>query len=116
MRASVLTLGLVLTTTPALAQAVIAPCDAQKHVGEKVTVEGPVSDVLPAPSGRVTFIDMGGRYPNNCFSGVIFADDVGKFPNVNALDGKTVDITGAVRLYQGRAEIILNDPAQVKAK
>jgi DNA/RNA endonuclease YhcR with UshA esterase domain len=62
------------------------------------------------------FIDMGGHYPNNVFAGVIFIDDAGKFPGVDSLDGKVVDITGTIKFYQGRTEIILNDPAQIKAK
>jgi DNA/RNA endonuclease YhcR with UshA esterase domain len=41
---------------------------------------------------------------------------VTKFSNVDALNGKTVDITGPVRLHNGRPEIILNDPGQIKAK
>jgi DNA/RNA endonuclease YhcR with UshA esterase domain len=49
-------------------------------------------------------------------NGVIFSDDANKFPDVDSLDGKTVDITGMVKPYQGRPEIILNDPAQIKAK
>ncbi|MGD0316398.1 MAG: hypothetical protein ABSB37_10685 [Xanthobacteraceae bacterium] len=39
-----------------------------------------------------------------------------KFSNVDALNGKTVDVTGPVRLHNGRPEIILNDPGQIKAK
>ena len=94
----------------------IAAADAKAHVGQTVTVEGVVSEVHTAASGRATFIDIGGRYPNNTFTAVIFSRDVTKFSNVDALDGKTVDITGPVRLHNGRPEIILNDPGQIKAK
>ena len=66
--------------------------------------------------GRATFIDFGGRYPNNTFTAVIFSRDVTKFSNVDALNGKTVDVTGPVRLHNGKPEIILNDPGQIKAK
>ncbi len=114
MRAIVLALGLALTATAALAQT-IPPTDAKAHVGQTVTVEGTVSDVHTGRSG-VTFIEMGGRYPNNVFTAVIFAGDASKFPNVDALSGKTVDITGPVRLYRGQPEIILNDAAQIKVK
>ncbi len=114
MRAIVLALGLALTATAALAQT-IPPTDAKAHVGQTVTVEGTVSDVHTGRSG-VTFIEMGGRYPNNVFTAVIFAGDASKFPNVDSLDGKTVAITGPVRLYRGQPEIILNDAAQIKAK
>ncbi len=115
MRAVVLVLGLALTAAPALAET-IAPNEAQGHVGQTVTVEGVVSEVHTAASGRATFIDMGGRYPNNSFTVVIFSGNASKFPNLDALIGKTVDVTGSIRLHNGRPEIILNDPGQIEAK
>jgi len=114
MRTLVLALGFVLTTLPALAET-IAPADASAHIGQTVTVEGTVSDVYTSRSG-VTFIDIGGRYPNNTFSGVVFSGDAGKFPDVKSLNGKTIDITGPVRLYRGKPEIVLNAPEQIVSK
>jgi len=93
----------------------VTPADAKAHVGQTVTVEGIVGDVHTVGTG-VTFIDMGGSYPNNAFTAVIFAADAAKFPNVSALNGKTVAITGPVQLYKGTPEILLNDAAQLKAK
>jgi len=114
--AFLLGLGFALAAAPALAQTqMIVAADAKGHVGQTVTVEGVVSEVHTAASGRATFIDIGGRYPNNTFTAVIFSRDVTKFSNVDALDGKTVDITGPVRLHN-EPEIILNDPGQIKAK
>jgi DNA/RNA endonuclease YhcR with UshA esterase domain len=113
--ALVLAAALALTAAPALAQTV-APADARAHVGQTVTVEGTVDQVHTARRSGVTFLDLGGRYPNQAFTGVIFKDDAGKFPEVHALEGKTVDITGKVRLYKGRPEIILRDAGQLKAK
>jgi OB-fold nucleic acid binding domain len=116
MRALILALVLVLVTAPALALTVIPPEDCPKHVGETVTIEGTVSEVHHAASGRATFIDMGGRYPNNTFAAVIFKDDADRFPNVDTLTGKVIDITGRVKDYKGGCEIIVNDPAQINAK
>jgi DNA/RNA endonuclease YhcR with UshA esterase domain len=113
--AFVLVPGLMLAAASAQAET-IAPSEAPNHAGQNVTVEGAVSDVDHAASGRATFIDMGGHYPNNPFAAVIFKDDADKFPDVDTLNGKTIDVTGLIRLYQGRAEIILNDPAQIKSK
>ena len=115
LRALVLILGFVLAATPAAAET-IKPADARAHVGQTVTVEGVVSEVHVASGSGMTFIDMGGRYPDNAFAAVIFRDDAGKFPNVAALNGKTVDITGAVKLFKGKAEIILKDAAQLKRR
>ena len=97
-------------------ETIIAAADAPKHVGETVTVEGTVSAVHTDSRSGITFIDMGGRYPDQAFTGVIFKDDAGKFPNVESLTGKVVDMTGPVHDYKGRPETVLNDPAQLKTK
>ena len=116
MRAPVFALLLVLAAASAKAQTVVAAADAPKHVGETVTVEGTVSAVHTDSRSGVTFIDMGGRFPDQAFTGVVFKADAGKFPNVESLTGKVVDITGPVHAYKGKPETILNDPAQLKAK
>jgi DNA/RNA endonuclease YhcR with UshA esterase domain len=116
MRALVLALELVLAAAPALAQTVIPPEDCPKNVGKTVTVEGAVSEVHIDPRSGVTFIDMGGRFPNEAFTGVIFKDDASRFPDVDTLTGKVIDITGRAKDYKGRCEIIVNDAAQLKVK
>jgi DNA/RNA endonuclease YhcR with UshA esterase domain len=116
MRALAFALVLTLAAWSAHAQSVIAAADAPKHVGETVTVEGTVSAVHTDSGSGVTFIDMGGRYPDQVFTGVVFKDDASKFPNVESLTGKVVDITGRVHDYKGRPETILNDAAQLKVK
>jgi DNA/RNA endonuclease YhcR with UshA esterase domain len=115
MRTVILALSFT-ATTAAMAQAqTIAAIDAKARVGQTVTVEGTVSDVHFGRSGAA-FIDVGGRFPDNALTAVIFVDDIGKFPGVKALAGKSVDISGPVQLYQGRPEIILKSAEQLKAK
>ena len=106
---------LAFVASPALA-ATIAPKDAPAHVGQTVTVEGVVSEVFTSRRSNTTFLDMGGRYPDNVFTAVIFSSDAGKFPNVHALEGKTVDVTGPVRLYRGKPEIILHAADQIRSR
>jgi DNA/RNA endonuclease YhcR with UshA esterase domain len=115
MRTLILALVFVVAALLAAQAQTISPADVKTHVGQTVTVEAAVSDVHTGRSG-VTFIDIGGRYPDNEFAAVIFSGDAAKFPDVNALDGKTVAISGAVSLYQGRPEIILKSADQLKAK
>jgi len=119
MRTLFVAVGFGLLTTlpvahPARAQT-IGPAETKAHVGQPVTVEAAISDVHTVSSG-VTFIDMGGRYPDNDFVAVIFADDAAKFPNASALEGKTVTISGPVQLYQGKPEIVLKSANQLKSK
>jgi len=101
----------LLTATAALAET-ISVTDVGTHVGQTVTVEGVVSGVYTARSG-VTFIDMGGPYPNNLFAGVIFKGDAVTVGDVSGLRGKTVDLTGTIKLYKGKPEIILKSPDQI---
>ena len=114
MKTLVLALGFVIVTAPAFAQS-IAPADAKAQVGKTVTVEGMVDNVHTTAAGN-TYIDMGGHYPNNTFAAVIFSKDTSKFANVTALKGKTVDITGPVKLYKDKPEIILKSADQLKPK
>lgn len=107
--------ALTAPASPAAAQTV-APGDAASHVGEMVTIKGTVDAVYTARRSGVTFIDMGGRYPNNAFAGVIFPEDAGTFPAIGSLRGRMVSITGRVRLYRSKPEIILREAGQLKAE
>jgi len=93
----------------------ITPETAASHVGENATIKGVVAEVYTSRAG-VTLLDMGGRYPDNPFAAVIFPDDAGKFPEVGSLSGKLVEVTGPVRLYNGKPEVILRRPDQIKAE
>jgi DNA/RNA endonuclease YhcR with UshA esterase domain len=115
MKALVL-VSLLSLAAPAAVAATIGPTDAAAHKGETVTVEGIVSDVFRDPHSGTTFIDMGGTYPDSAFTAVIFSDDAGTFPSVQALSGKTVDITGLVRLHKNKPEIVLKSADQIKAE
>ncbi|HTC03908.1 MAG TPA: hypothetical protein VK749_10940 [Xanthobacteraceae bacterium] len=113
MRTLILALGFIVAALPVRAQT-IAPAEVKAHVGQTVTVQAAVSDVHTGRAG-VTFIDIGGAYPDNDFAAVIFASDRAKFPNTGDLKGKTVAISGQVVLYQNRPEIILKTADQLKA-
>jgi hypothetical protein len=92
----------------------VAPADASSYVGQTVTIKGIVDGVHTASRSGVTFIDMGGQYPHNAFTGVIFREDTAKFSSVGSLSGKVVEITGRVRLYKGKPEIILKAASQLR--
>lgn len=93
----------------------IPPEEAVRHVGEHVTVEGRVSQVSVS-GGGTTFINFGGRFPNHVFYAVIFRDNTNRFPGVHGIEGLAVAITGEVRMYKGKPEIILSSPAQLEKK
>jgi len=86
------------------------------RVGENATVEGVVDEVYVAHRSGATFVDLGGTYPNNAFTAVIWPEDVGKFPDVAALEGQKVTIKGPLQLYRGKQEIILRSASQLKTE
>jgi DNA/RNA endonuclease YhcR with UshA esterase domain len=83
-------------------------------VGENATVEGVVDEVHVARGSGATFLDMGGAYPSNTFTAVIWSEDAGKFPGITALEGQKVTISGPLQLYRGKEEIILRSADQLK--
>src|ERR1700683_3832279 len=113
MRTLILALGFIVAALPAQAQTT-APAEGKAHGGQTVRRQAAVSGVHTGRAG-VTFIDIGGAYPDNDFAAVIFASDRAKFPNAGDLKGKTVAISGQVVLYQNRPEIILKTADQLKA-
>lgn len=111
MKIASLCIALVLVATPALAGTIRAH-DASAHIGETASVEGVVSEVFTSRGGT-TFIDLDGRYPNNEFAGVIFSEDRGKVGDLRGLTGKRVELTGKIRTYRGRPEIIVHARDQI---
>ena len=59
---------------------------------------------------------MGGKYPNNTFTAVIFDKNFDKFADIESFKGKKVTITGTVKLYKEKPEIVLYEIAQLKLK
>jgi micrococcal nuclease len=89
--------------------------EASDHVGEYACVTGRVDHVYTSQKGTI-FINFCPDYKTCPFGAAIFGSDAYKFNNPKQYEGKTVEITGLVRSYQGRPEIILNDPGQIKIK
>lgn len=87
--------------------------DAGLHTGENACVEGRVLRVYTSRSGA-TFLDFCQDYRNCPFTSVIFATDRSKFGNLGALEGRMVEILGGITTYNGRAEIIIRDPKQIR--
>lgn len=104
---------------PSLAQpngppaAQITPEQAKSHIGERVTVSGVVAQVSASRKGH-TYLNFGAAYPNQVFAAVVFASDASQFPDLRSLNGKRVAVTGLVKLYRGKPEIVLTDPADLR--
>jgi hypothetical protein len=94
--------------------ACVALTDAGSLLGKSGCVKGLVLRVYTS-RGRNTFLDFCSDYRTCPFSSVIFASDAGKFGDLSALAGRQVEIRGVVQAYEGRAEIIIRDPQQIRA-
>ena len=59
-------------------------------------------------------LNFGGNYPANTFSAVIFADDVANFKKPEYYSGKTLCVTGRIKLYKGKAEVVIKSADQIR--
>jgi hypothetical protein len=87
--------------------------EAQNHIGETRCVTGKVLKIAQGDKG-VHFLDFCENRDTCPFTVVVFAGDLKYVGDVRALAGKTIEIHGPVKLYDNRAEIILNDLRQLK--
>lgn len=90
---------------------VVTPEEAAQHEAKVVTVKGVVDGQRTVGSGT-TFLNFGGRHPNQVFSCRAFAE---KFPDgVPACEGKTVEVTGMIKMYEGKPTMDLAGPDKIK--
>ena len=95
---------------------VIPDTEAAQHVGQQATVEGTVVAVFTSKNGN-TFLNFGGRYPNQTFTGWISKESaLAADPSLASLEGKTVKITGTINLFRGKPEIKIMSREQLLAE
>lgn len=85
--------------------------EAKNYIGQYATVKGEVKKVYTAKSG-VTFIDFCSNYKKCPFTAVVFASNRGLFKDLDKIRG-VVSVSGQIKEYDGRAEIILEEPQQL---
>ncbi len=94
---------------------IVSPEEAGRHIGKMVTVRGPVRGVRER--ARATFVEFG-HGAKRGFTAVIFSKALPAFQEAgmepSRFSGRMLSVTGVVRRYKGKAEIILVDPGQVR--
>ena len=106
--------GVMLVAPPRLSAADCIPIqEAAAHVGETKCVTGKVHRVKVAAKG-VHLLDFCEDQMACPFSVVVFAHDLKDVGDVRRLEGRTIDIRGDVKLYEGRPEIILRRISQIE--
>jgi len=108
--------GILLATVVAYAAsdhlACISPQEAQKQIGKKLCVSGKVLNVKQSSDG-VTHLDFCPESRLCPFTAVVFPADSDYVGDVTQLVGRTIEIHGKVKEYDGRAEIVLRDTDQL---
>ncbi len=109
------TSGIITKETPLaeLQPEVISYLDASRFYGKTKTVEGTI--VVTNNTGKVCFLNFNKDW-KRYFTAVIFASDFGKFP-ANPEDyylNRKVRITGLIKEYKGKPEIIVKNPSQIE--
>lgn len=91
---------------------------AKSHAGQRLTVRGPVKGTKFASgsSGRPTFLNIGRDYPSKKrFTVVIWGRDRHNFSSSpeRFYRGKTLDVKGRIKMYQGSAEVMVSRPSAI---
>jgi hypothetical protein len=92
--------------------------EAGDHVGQKVTIEGPVIGAMWAQSssGSPTFLNIGRDYPDSDrLTVLIWEGNRDNFPAApeSLYAGKTIRVTGVIKLYKGSPQIEVKGPQQI---
>ena len=82
-------------------------------MGQKVTVCSKVYGVKSLE--KVSFINLGANYPNSLLTVVIFASDKVNFkePIESLYTDKNICVTGTLKEYNGKPEIIISKPEDI---
>lgn len=95
----------------------VSPGDAINHANQAATVCGRVASAKYATSskGQPTFLNLDKPYPNQVFTVVIWGSDRAAFPYApESLAERRICVTGTIKVYKGKAEIIVSGPNQIK--
>jgi hypothetical protein len=86
---------------------------AGAHANQESCVAARVLRVFTSKSGN-TFLDFCEDYRTCPFTSIIFTSDRSKFGDVNALQGRQVELRGKIQIYHDQPEIVLKDPSQIR--
>jgi micrococcal nuclease len=96
------------------AQKVIKTDSVKAYVGKEVTVKGTVTEVIILKSGLV-YLNIDGIFPDNKFTALVFKRDAEPFGDLKVWEKKKVEVNGKIADYQGKPQIVLTKPEQIKS-
>lgn len=86
---------------------------AAKRIGQAASFKGTISKVYESRDGGIVILDFDANY-RTALTAVLKKPDFAKFPDLRDLSGKQIIVSGSFIDYQGRAEIVLSSPDQIK--
>jgi DNA/RNA endonuclease YhcR with UshA esterase domain len=93
----------------------VSPDSAKYHEGSLTKVCGELTSGKISESENI-YLNFGAPYPDNSFTAVIFAKDSANFKEIRPKDylkKKNICVTGIIKMYNGKAEIIVKSPDQL---
>lgn len=113
-----LTLFFLLVTSSLFAQdTVISVNEVRDYIGQEVSVQGKVDEVVSLSStrGKPTYFNMGGKYPDNKFTLLLWKSNKHKFTKgVDYYEGRKIKVIGLIEMYRGKVQMVISDPGQIE--
>jgi hypothetical protein len=106
-------LFLLFVSLPCFARECIPFDRATEHIGRTECVKGKVLTIGQSEAGSF-FLDFCEDYRKCPFVVVVFRSNLQNVGDVRQLEGKEIEITGKIREWRNRAEIILKDARQLE--
>jgi len=114
MKKLIVTLALGLSFMAAKSQTTVSIKEVVNHVGKEVIL---CDSVYSARSlDNLSLLNLGGKYPKEVITVVIFKADRSKFEKepVEMFENKRICVTGKVTLFKDKLQLVVNDPKQIK--
>jgi DNA/RNA endonuclease YhcR with UshA esterase domain len=89
----------------------IGAAEARKHYDQTLVVTGKIAQVTFRPS--IVFLNLDEAFPNSPFAAVVFSRATNQFGDLSKLKGKDVEITGKIKEYRNKPEIVLESTNQL---
>ena len=104
--------------TTVYSQKAIELKDAAQHIGDSVIVEGRIMDTryFESASNAPALFNMGGKFPNQLLTLVIYGADRKNFKDAPEIfyKEKNVVVKGKIEEYKGKPQIIVRVPEQIE--
>lgn len=106
------TSGLLAQETKTNSPAKIPANAAKDHIGEQKTVTGKIVEVNRAE--KLVRLNLDQPFPRQTFTIVIFASQTNQFQDLDALQGKTIEVSGKITEYRQRPQMVLTSTNQIR--